>query len=135
MTRSPRSSIHLVMIALWLAALASCSPGAPDSSISQSELAGRIGARGAPLMIDVRTRGEFNSGHIPGAVHIPHAELPGRLRELGTESEREIVVYCEQGNRSVLAAAALRRAGFRAVLHLEGDMSAWRANGLPCEGC
>ena len=130
-----RSSIRLVAIALWLAAIAPCSPGAPDSSISQSELAGRIGTRAAPLVIDVRTRAEFDSGHVPGAVHIPHTELPGRLRELGAGSEREIVIYCEQGNRSVLAAGALRRGGFSTVLHLEGDWSAWRASGLPCEGC
>jgi rhodanese-related sulfurtransferase len=135
MTRSPRSSLQVVAIALWLAALVSCSPGAPKSSISQSELASRIATRAAPLVIDVRTRVEFDSGHVPGAVHVPHGEVSTRLRELGTGSEREIVVYCEQGNRSALAAAALRRAGFRAVLHLEGDWSAWRASGLPCEGC
>lgn len=134
MTRSPRSSIRLAAIALWLAALASCSPGA-DSSISQSELAARIGARGAPLIVDVRTRAEFDSGHIPGALHIPHTALPRRLQDLGTQSEREIVVYCEQGSRSVPAAAALRRAGFSTVRRLEGDMSAWRARRLPCDGC
>jgi rhodanese-related sulfurtransferase len=133
MIRSPRSSVHSATIALWLAVLVSCSAGPPQSSISQAELADRIGTRSAPLVIDVRTRREFDSGHIPDALNIPYDELPGRFGEL--ESGREIVVYCEGGGRSSRAASALRRAGFSTVLHLEGDMSAWRASQLPCTGC
>ena len=133
MIGSPRCSAHSVAIALWLAALVSCSADPVQSSISQAELSDRIGTRSAPLIIDVRTRSEFNSGHIPGAVNIPHDELPGRLGEL--ESGQEIVVYCERGGRSTAAASALRGAGFSTVLHLEGDMGAWRASQLPCTGC
>ncbi len=135
MIRSPRSLVHSVTIALWLAALVSCSPAAAESSISQAELADRIGTRTAPLIIDVRTRSEFDSGHIPGAVNIPHTELPSRLGELEAESDQEIVVYCEGGGRSTAAASALRGAGFSTVLHLEGDMRAWRDSQLPCTGC
>lgn len=133
MIRNPRWTAHSVTIALWLAALVSCSPGPAQSSISQAELADRVSTRSAPLIIDVRTRSEFNSGHIPGAVNIPYDELPGGLGEL--ESGQEIVVYCEGGGRSTAAASALRGAGFSTVLHLEGDMSAWRARQLPCRGC
>ena len=133
MIRSPRCLADSVAIALWLAALVACSPGPAQSSISQAELADRMGTRSAPLIIDVRTRSEFDSGHIPGAVNIPYDKLPGRLGEL--ESGREIVVYCEGGGRSTAAASALRGAGFSTVLHLEGDMSAWRASQLPCTGC
>jgi rhodanese-related sulfurtransferase len=135
MIRSPRCWAHSLTIALWLAALVSCSPGAANTSISQAELADRIGTRSAPLIIDVRTRSEFNSGHIPGAVNIPHTELPSRLGELEIEGDQEIVVYCEQGGRAMTAASALRGAGFSTVLHLEGDMSAWRGTQLPCAGC
>jgi len=92
-----------------------------------------MGTRSTPLILDVRTRSEFNSGHIPGAVNIPQDELSGRLGEL--ESGREIVVYCEGGGRSTAAASALRGAGFSTVLHLEGDMRAWRASQFPCAGC
>ena len=135
MIPSPRYRVHSLTIALWLATLVSCSPAAPDTSISQAELAGRLGTRNAPLIIDVRTRSEFDSGHIPGAVHIPYTDLPMGLRDLAIESDREIVVYCERGGRATTAASALRRAGFSTVLHLEGDMSAWRASQLRCVGC
>ena len=135
MIRSPRSLAHSVTIALWFAALVSCSPAAVESSISQAELADRIATRTAPLILDVRTRSEFDSGHIPGAVHIPHTELSSRLGEVEAESDQEIVVYCEGGGRSMAAAFALRGAGFSTVLHLEGDMRAWRESQLPCAGC
>lgn len=133
--QTPRCWAQPVAIALCLVALASCSPGADGTTISQSELADRIGTPTVPLIIDVRTRTEFDSGHIPGAVNIPHSELPRRLGELQIESDQEIVVYCEQGGRSMMAASALRGAGFSRVLHLEGDMSAWRASQLRCVGC
>jgi rhodanese-related sulfurtransferase len=120
---------------LFLAAVVSCSAEATRSSISQAELAERIGTRSAPLIIDVRSRSEFDTGHIPGAVNIPHDELPGRLGELGTKRDREIVVYCERGGRSMAAASALRGSGFPTVRRLEGDMSAWRAAQLGCVGC
>ena len=135
MIRSPRCRVHSLAIALWLAALVSCSPAAPSTSISQAELASRLGTGSAPLIIDVRSRSEFDSGHIPGAVHIPYSNLPRGLRELQIESDREIVVYCERGGRSTTAASALRGAGFSTVLQLEGDMSAWRASQLRCVGC
>jgi len=135
MMRVARTLAHSVTIALWIAALVSCSPGTEKSSISQAELADRIGTRSAPLIIDVRTQAEFQSGHIPGAVNIPYDELPRRLGELGSQGEREVVVYCERGGRSKAAASTLRGAGFSTVLHLEGDMSGWRASQLPCKGC
>ena len=88
-----------------------------------------------PLIIDVRARSEFDSGHIPDAVNIPLTELPSRLGEVEAKSDQEIVVYCEGGGRSMAAAFALRGAGFSTVLHLEGDMRAWRESQLPCAGC
>jgi rhodanese-related sulfurtransferase len=135
MNPRPRRSVPALTIALLLAALASCCHDSTGSSISQTELAQRIGSDHAPLIIDVRSRREFDSGHIPGAVNIPHGELIGRLDELGTERDREIVVYCEGGGRSTTATYALLGAGFSTVLRLEGDMSAWRASRLQCVGC
>lgn len=135
MARSSRLLISVVAIALLLAAPLACFRGAEETTISQRELADRIGTRGAPLILDVRTRSEFESGHVPGAINIPHSDLPRRLGELGVGGDQEIVVYCEGGGRAMQAASELRRAGFSSVLHLQGDMSAWRKSRHPCEGC
>ena len=83
------------------------------------------------LILDVRTRAEFSSGHGPGAMNIPHDELASRLSELESPADRPVVVYCRSGTRAGLASAVLLDAGYNNVLHLEGDMNAWLANGLP----
>ncbi len=81
------------------------------------------------LVLDVRSRSEFASGHIENALNIPHDELSSRVSELTGTSDRPIVVYCERGGRAGMAAGDLTDAGFTNVLHLEGDMSEWRAKG------
>lgn len=135
MIRSPRLLIGVVAITLSFATSLACLRESAESSISQGELADRIGTDGAPLILDVRARSEFESGHIPGAINIPHSELHRRVGELGPGMGQEIVVYCEGGGRATRAASELRHAGFSSVLHLQGDMSAWRKSPHSCEGC
>lgn len=79
-------------------------------------------ASGARL-VDVRTRGEFDSGHIQGAVNIPVSDLSARVRELGAK-DRSIVLYCASGARSARGAALLKGLGFTSVWNL-GAMSRW----------
>lgn len=79
-----------------------------------------VGA-GATLL-DVRSPGEFASGHLPGAVNIPVDQLGGRTGEV--EKTRPVVVYCRSGGRSRSAANTLVAAGFQQV-HDLGPMSAW----------
>ena len=83
------------------------------------------------LILDVRTPDEFRSGHVPDALNIPHDQLSDRLAELGSDPDRTVVVYCERGGRAGQAAEVLLDAGYGSVLHLEGDMSDWRAKGHP----
>jgi phage shock protein E len=85
------------------------------------------------LILDVRTQGEFDSGHVPGAMNIPHDELSSRLAELDSEKGEPVVVYCRSGKRAGMASTVLLGAGYTNVLHLTGDMNAWQANGLPIE--
>lgn len=83
------------------------------------------------LVLDVRSREEFASGHIANAVNVPHDELASRLSELSGGEGRSVVVYCERGGRAGMAATVLADAGYSSVLHLEGDMSEWRSQGRP----
>jgi rhodanese-related sulfurtransferase len=84
-------------------------------------------------ILDVRSGGEYASGHVPGAVHIPYDEVAMRLEQIGADRERTLVVYCETGVRAEVAERALRAAGYADVRHLEGDMHGWRKAGLPIE--
>lgn len=117
--------------ALLLTILACGSSGSGGGDVSPSELMGRLESSSAPLVLDVRTPGEFAAGHVPGAVNISHDALADRLTELGDRPDAEVVVYCERGPRAAKAAALLAGAGFSAVRRLAGDMAGWRAAGLP----
>lgn len=64
-------------------------------------------------LLDVRTPEEFNSGHLPGAINIPVDELRSRLEEL--PGDRQIVAYCQVGQRGYLATRILRQRGFNAA--------------------
>jgi NADPH-dependent 2,4-dienoyl-CoA reductase/sulfur reductase-like enzyme/rhodanese-related sulfurtransferase len=68
-----------------------------------------------PLIIDVRTTGEFKTGAYPDAVNIPLDELPKRFAELGKDLSRDITVYCASGARSAYAENLLRQMGFTNV--------------------
>ncbi len=80
-------------------------------------------ASGARI-VDVRTPGEFGSGHVPGAVNIPLAELPARLKKVG-KKKKPVVVYCRSGSRSAHAASILRQRGFARVLDMKA-MTNWQ---------
>jgi rhodanese-related sulfurtransferase len=109
--------------------------GRAAATISDRELLEQLGSGNPPLVLDVRTPAEFASGHIEGALNVPHDQIGERLEELSASRDREVVVYCERGPRAAQAADVLERAGFRLVRHLDGDMGAWRSNRLPCVGC
>ncbi len=82
-------------------------------------------------VVDVRSENEWALGHIRGAVHVPLGHLADRAAEL--PRERPIVVQCQSGARSSIAASVLERLGVTNVMNLSGGMSAWVAAALPVE--
>ena len=78
------------------------------------------------LFVDVRTPGEYASGHVQDAVNIPLSDLQSRLAELGPK-DRPLAVYCRSGNRSAVAKRILVRAGFTRVVDLGSLADARRA--------
>ncbi len=85
------------------------------------EQARKLVADGAKL-IDVRTRGEFASGHVAGAVNIPLSEIGRAATDLAKDG-KPLVLYCQSGMRSSSAARVLRKAGL--TVHDLGAMSRW----------
>ncbi len=79
----------------------------------------RLVSEGA-FLLDVRTPGEFGSGHIPGAKNIPVSDLAERLAEV--PSDKVVVVYCASGMRSASAKRILTRSG-RKTVHDLGAMA------------
>jgi hydroxyacylglutathione hydrolase len=83
------------------------------------------------VLLDVRSGAEWDAGHIPGAEHIPLGYLRDRLTSLSTS--RPVVVHCQAGARSAIAASLLRAHGFSHVFSLAGGFNEWHAAGQPVD--
>lgn len=124
----------LVLLCLALALVTQACQEASSPEVTPFEPGQLLAARPAEaLLLDVRSPEEFAAGHVPGATNVPHAEVAGRVSELGDDRARPVIVYCESGRRAQRAETALLAAGFTDVRHLEGDIRAWRDAGRPIE--
>lgn len=86
------------------------------------------------VLVDVRSPNEHNSGFIPGTdVNIDFREMQARHRELQANPDQHIVVYCQTGHRSNIAAETLMGLGYQHVYNVEGSMNAWEEAGYPIE--
>ncbi len=83
---------------------------------------------GGAQVVDVREPYERAAGHIAGTAHIELAQLSGRAGSL--DRERPVVFVCRVGARSLMAAQAFRRAGYRAS-SMAGGMERWAAEDRP----
>ncbi|GJL51856.1 rhodanese-like domain-containing protein [Candidatus Nitrospira salsa] len=86
------------------------------------------------VLVDVRTPEEHQEGFIPGTdFNIDYRELPQRYRDLEAKLEDHIVVYCQTGHRSNIAANTLMELGYKHVYNVEGSMNAWQEAGYAVE--
>ncbi len=88
------------------------------------EIDALLHSRASIVLLDVRTNGERQRGSIKGSLHIPLQALRTRLPELEPYRGREIVCYCQSGNRSVSAALLLQGKGYR-VANMRGGIAEW----------
>lgn len=115
--QSLRATALLAFVLLVASAALVPSCGASSGEPGGSDLRQLI-ANGA-LVVDVRTVGEFASGHFPGALHIPVDQIGARLEELGPR-DQAIVLYCASGARSGRALRMLESAGYQNVINAGG---------------
>lgn len=95
---------------------------------STAELHDVLLPRGVAV-IDVRNQSEWDAGHIPGARHIQLGTLDERLNEVPRDGV--VVVHCQTGSRSAIAASLLAARGFSSIINLQGGYSAWASAGFP----
>ena len=95
---------------------------ADGGPVEEAELvsAARVGGR---AMLDVRQAGEYQSGHVPGAVYLELGDLPARMEAAPAAA----VVMCGHGERAMTAASLLQRAGYHGLAVLAGGAQDWAA--------
>jgi len=118
----------LALGALLVAAVVTADPSVP--TVSQQQLLERQREKDAALFVlDVRSAEEYVSGYVPGAINIPHDQLASRLAEV--PKDKDVVLYCRSGRRTMLAAEVLAANGYQRLGHLEGDVLGWTQQDRP----
>ncbi len=91
--------------------------------IDAAALAKRLNEPDPPVLLDVREAEELAIARLAGALHIPMGDVPSRQQEL--DPERELVVFCHHGMRSLSVAAWLQQNDYPKVINLRGGIDAW----------
>lgn len=98
------------------------SSGAQVENVSSDQLI-KLAAAGDVRVIDVRTPGEYEAGHIPGALNLPVDQLEGSIASF--DPSEPVAVYCATGSRSAVAVETLTQSGFQKIYHFNEGMVAW----------
>ena len=85
------------------------------------------------IILDVREKDAYQENHIPGAINIPRGQLELRINEVLPDPTQRILVYCELGKISTLAAAMLQDMGYRRAIALDGGIRMWKEVKYPLE--
>ncbi len=83
------------------------------------------------VIIDIRPKKEWSTGHITGAKHIPLSDLDRRIDELTKYKQRPVIVVCNLGQAAATATRKLKAAGFEQAVRLSGGMTEWKGQSLP----
>jgi rhodanese-related sulfurtransferase len=92
-------------------------------------LAEELDSGNPPLVLDIRTPGEWSAGHLDGSINLPLARLQERIAEV--PRDRRIAVHCAGGYRSSIAVSILSQHGITNLIELAGGIAAWKVAKLP----
>jgi hydroxyacylglutathione hydrolase len=97
--------------------------------MTAEQLDGHLKNGDAPVVLDVRSTFEYDSGHIPGAIHAPLPRVVTAAEAVVDRKEDLLVIVCEHGPRAQMARMLLKFRGYKNLQLLEGHMSRWRSSG------
>lgn len=119
-------AVAAVVLAAAVFVIGKSSKGDTDmatyTSITMNEAKEIFKTEGEYLILDVRTAGEYASGHIPGAVNVANEDIKDTEPALLPEKDQVIYVYCRSGNRSKQASAKLAAMGYTNIIEIGGIM-------------
>lgn len=97
-------------------------------NVNAEEAYNLINENSEVVILDVRTKEEYDNGHIPGAKLVPVQLLSMKLTELNEYKDKPVLVYCASGGRSPRAVDTLANNDFKDIYHLTRGISSWRYN-------
>ena len=116
--------LTLILLAVML--LTACgqdkenNQGAAYLNITAEEAKQIMDSEEGYIILDARTREEYDEGHIPGAIVISHEEIAEKAEEVLPDKNQLILVYCRSGRRSKIAAEALAELGYTNIKEFGG---------------
>ena len=117
--------ICLALFILILSSSCIFSKGEGYKRISMDEAKTLMEKEEGYILLDVRTKGEYESGYIPGAINIPLSDIDEKIISFLPDKSQMILVYCRSGNRSREASDKLSKLGYSNVLEI-GGINAWK---------
>ena len=117
--------ICLALFILILSSSCIFSKGEGYKRISMDEAKTLMEKEEGYILLDVRTKGEYESGYIPGAINIPLSDIDEKIISFLPDKSQLILVYCRSGNRSREASDKLSKLGYSNVLEI-GGINAWK---------
>lgn len=109
-------------------ALTACGAAGAVTTLNVSDFAKKISDTSV-VLLDVRTPGEFASGHIAGATNIDFESGTFASDILKLDKNKTYAVYCRSGNRSAQATALMAKDGFKSIFNLNGGIINWQSAG------
>jgi len=103
------------------------------SFIEADDLQARMRNAKRTLLIDLRSIGEYGTGHIPGARWVSRGLIEMMIGKEAPEQTESLIIYCDSGIESILSVPTLRSLGYRELVVLEGGFARWAKKSLPIE--
>ena len=101
------------------------------NEVSIEEVKKMIDKKEDIILLDVRDREEYETGHIPGAINISRGSLDFKVHLIIPDKTRRIIVYCGLDLRSPLATKSLNDLGYRKTINMIGGLKAWKEAAYP----
>ncbi|WP_420599099.1 rhodanese-like domain-containing protein [Neptuniibacter sp.] len=124
---------HPFMVAAWVLTLAMFiffERSKAGKAVTPAQATQLINKENA-VVLDIRPKKEWSTGHITNAKHIPLADLEKRLDELSKYRQRPVIVVCNLGQAASTATRKLKAEGFENAVRLSGGMTEWKGQSLP----
>lgn len=121
-----RIFVYLLLVLLCLSACTQTKPETEPTgeavyvNITAQEAKALMGSESGYIILDTRTQEEYDQGHIPSAILIPHDQIQKQAPQVLTDKNQLILVYCRSGRRSKLAAEELVKLGYTNIREFGG---------------